>query len=215
MEQLENLKNELAFRFRSKFLGKIPLRHSAPEFKPDPQEIKVYDSVLDAAGLPRHFERVIDVGCRNWSYLPSLISHFDSSFIGVEVDVFRRNLNMHRRLDYLKAAVSYAKKMGVEAGFAAQDFRKLRFRETKSTLVLFFFPFVSSNPCLKWGLPTSFSDFSELVEAAKKIPGITHIASVHLGNWELSLAEKAYRECGLTTVEKKGSPYPILISETF
>jgi hypothetical protein len=134
------------------------------------------------------FSRVIDVGCRNGSYLPELKRLFSqASVLGVELDAYRRYWNLFRRGDYARA---YALSCNSEVLFG--DFLKLSSEDLTpalkaSVLITQFFPFVSENPCLKWGLPARYSDFDLQIEKMKSLKDRAsriEVLTAHQGEWE-------------------------------
>jgi hypothetical protein len=136
------------------------------------------------------FEKVIDVGCRNGSYLPALRRLFPRArLLGVELDGLRRYWNLYRRADYTRA---YAQACGADVLFG--DFRNLSDKSLSlplqgKVLITLFYPFVSEQPCLKWGLPVEFSDCGKLLAEIKnrraQNPNLDfEILSAHQGEWE-------------------------------
>ena len=73
-------------------------------------------------------------------------------------------------------------------------------KPTERRAFLLFFPFVSENPCLKWGLPKSFADFPSLLRQALRLsPGAQPLLlSTHQGEWEAEIARESYRGLGIS-----------------
>jgi hypothetical protein len=192
------------FFLREHLLGRLSLRRSPPivsDASPDTPnqtpEHRFYELLIrkffnEAERLA--FRKVVDIGCRNGSYLPALRRLFPKAeLVGIELDSLRRYWNLYRRADYARA---YAQACGARVLFG--DFKKLsteslRLPAQGSVLITLFYPFVSERPCLKWGLPVQFSDFDQLILRIKNLrtqsPALDfHLMSAHQGEWE---AEKA------------------------
>ena len=226
MSSLRDRLAEFQFRFRDQIVGKWKLRSGLPRIAPDSpsarREQAFYELILKRAfpdPAESRFTTVWDVGCRNWSYAPALERFFEKNalLIGVEVDGSRRYLNLYRRRDFAEAHADRLRSKGRTAQFIAKDFRQVQVRaqtEIKTQadlspklLFCFFYPFVSEHPCLKWGLPSGFSNFSELLVRASEITNESQahgkILSLHQGEWELDLALAAFQKVGLTVQTKK------------
>ncbi len=208
---LRNVLNELQFGLREKVLGKIVLRKSLPRLAQGysvEQERNFYRLVLTRGLAPLNqnhlFSYVTDVGCRNWSYAHALADFFPQAQItGVDVDGFRRYWNLYRRIDHAQAYAGDLRRRGREVQAYAKDFRDFYLPPSPSqVLFTFFFPFVSENPCLKWGLPARFVNFplllkhSLILQWISLAQGATWL-SAHQGEWEASEARKAYTRAGL------------------
>ncbi len=221
---LNTMLKELQFKLRQNYLGKIVLRKGLPKLG-EPRALQkesAYYSKLIEAGTPPEvaskIEQVIDIGCRNWSYSRTLAEHFPNAcLIGIEVDGLRRYWNLYRRIDLAEAYAQDLRNQNRKAEVIARDFRTCQLPQMplNPTLTLFcaFFPFVSEYPCLKWGLPSRFSDFSSIVSHSLQItkksrnPQLSpHWLSVHQGEWEAELARKIYLENGLSMQESVLSP---------
>lgn len=215
---LNELSNTASFRIRKGKFGEIQFREGLPKAVEDnvnKKECSFYQLLL-SKGLESSLQAdvIIDVGCRNWSYVKGLWQAYPTAeLLGVEVDGNRRYLNLYRRKDlalsYTKALKDFVSNQGrfvepkVECVF--KDFRDVFFEPflEKRVVVCFFFPFVSKRPCLKWGLPVSFAKFDELVAHCLKLPKLT-ILSAHQGDWEYECAEKVYQKFGF-------KPKPIIL----
>lgn len=206
----------LEFEFRQRFWGRCRLRKGLPSvLAEDPgraQEEQFYQMLLGqaySAAEARRAGLVLDIGCRNWSYVAALTRVFPSARIqGYELDGFRRHWDLYRRIDY--ACAYAARAAGGESMPRVQcfagDFRAFKSLPEGSwtgtgPLYCFFYPFVSKDPCVSWGLPERFGDFGSLVQHAI---GLAHGAyrepqffSVHQGEWEATLARAVYLEQGM------------------
>jgi hypothetical protein len=88
-----------------------------------------------------------DVGCANFWYASALQVFFRPGRLdGYDVEAFRRYANGHTRQDY---AAGYARRWP-ETRFHGLDYRQV---STPADLITCWFPFVSAEPLLAWGLP--------------------------------------------------------------
>lgn len=212
----ENL-NEIQFYLRSTLLGKIPLRPGLPRLEISHairMERHYYHLILSKVFNPKiQIDRLVDVGCRNWSYAQALADFFpNAELIGIELDGKRRYWNLYRRKDQAEAYVQELLMLGKNASFLDLDFMKFRMSKPKTPekqnvdLICFFYPFVSWYPCAKWGLPKKYADFSALLNHALEMrlqmpEGRQMILSVHQGEWESEEAHRAYQRAGISVRE--------------
>ncbi len=205
---------ELGFSIRTQLLGRLRLRPGLPTplTGGDPEN-RFYRELLKRAFLtaPTLSEtaEVIDVGARNWTYLPSLCEGFPkAAFTGIEVDGYRRYANLYRRCDQLKSQCNYAHDGGRSADFWIGDFRDFKaVGDCDQRLITFFYPFVSEDPCAAWGLPNRFARFQELLVHARSL-GAGAILSVHQGEHEFVIAKEAYAGAGFRAESLKTFVFP-------
>jgi hypothetical protein len=183
------------FGLREKVLGRIIFRPGLPQV-PDrfhvSSEHRFYRMLIEAFypdnTQRNEFNRVIDVGCRNGSYLPELRRLFAfAPILGIELDAYRRYWNLFRRADYAKAHALSCEAEVLFADFLQLSSEDLTLPAQGKVLMTGFFPFVSDQPCLQWGLPTAYSDFVSHIEKIKSLA--THslkieILTAHQGEWE-------------------------------
>jgi hypothetical protein len=192
----ENQLRSIQFSLRQKAWGRLKLRRRLPEARSEASELELY---LHFTQLARSCtptsatSDVIDVGCRNWSYVGALRQAFPNArLLGIELDGYRRYFNLFRRIDFARAFAKHADAQVFHADFLSLSKGSLNLGP--SPLFVFFFPFVSDHPCLKWGLPTQYVDFLECLRHARALAaeGPFAILSVHQGEWEGELAAKIY-----------------------
>lgn len=209
-EKISSRINQIQLGVRERVTGKIVLRRRLPVPHDDHQtqaEKIFYKRVLNLALENQTTADVVwDIGCRNWSYAAALADVFtDARLIGVEVDGRRRYFNLYRRMDYAASQASVLSLEGRDSQCLFTDFRNVPVEAAltagEKTVFCFFFPFVSANPCLKWGLPLNYAGFHELLKhalhgalVAKAQPTIL---SCHQGEWEAEIALEAYKQAGL------------------
>lgn len=101
--------------------------------------------VLDRyAGRPSG--QCLDIGSKNWSYLPALYAWSGGPWDGVELDAHRRYLNLATRGAYAQ---------GMAARYPGCRYRagSLLGVEGQYGFIAWFLPFVTEGPHLAWGLP--------------------------------------------------------------
>lgn len=226
----EEILNEVKFRLRERYFGKLSLRVGLPYVSLSDRAVireeEYYKLILTtwatrvtgATGLLNSTEglgsslstvsQVIDVGCRNWSYVGALSQFFpDAHLTGLEVDGRRRYWNLYRRMDLAQAyAQELQKRHSKRVLYLNKDFRSLdRLEKDSNVAFCFFFPYVSENPCLKGGLPSRFADFKVLLmhslQLATASESKARWISSHQGDWEIKIARKAYQDLGLSVQE--------------
>lgn len=211
---MRNAINQLQFGLRERILGRFAFRRGPPNLDTysSKDEERYYNLLLEQS-LPdssRHsIDHVIDIGCRNWSYINSLAQQFPHSRLtGVEIDARRRYWNLFRRIDVAEAYVQRLRQANRTAEFIPKDFRHVEFPMLSGrTLFCFLFPFLSENPCIQGGLPKSYADFGSLLNHSKKLAQHFTISpqwiSIHQGEWEAEEARIFYSQSGLQVKEDR------------
>jgi len=115
--------------------------------------------VLDRCLRVPHGSRGIEIGCRNFSYLPALHSFAPLAWDGVELDAYARYWNGRTRQAY--------------GDYMAAQFPGCRYLPASLLditgcydLIVWFLPFVFLDPLLSWGLPRRFFAPRALLERA-------------------------------------------------
>lgn len=177
--------------------------------KPRAEELRFYSLLL--APLQEHksyYEHWVDVGAKSWSYIRALAydergQNRAKRFTAVEVEGNRLYWNLSTLAHKAQAYVREAQLTGI-ADYCSLDFRLWHPQEAlgTSTLFSFFFPFVSSDPCLAWGLPERFVCFEDCLQHALTLTGgKSHFLSAHQGKAEAQLARACYARLGLAVTE--------------
>ena len=199
----------LLFSLRQSALGKLQFHNTLPtlpDFARRGREPEFYPLAIARAFSKTEAENirlVVDVGCSNWSYVRALANSFpNAALLGVELDGGRRYWNLHRRIDYAQAYADEVRKEGRWVEVYWRDFLQLvtlthvKIPAKSEVLFCFFFPFVSENPCLKWGLPRRYVNFEALLKKVHLLCESaalqSRILSVHQGEWEAHEAERSY-----------------------
>ena len=207
---------DLQFQLRQHLLGRLVLRPGLPRLRlsvAGSNECAYYRKLFCAAmdkRARRSVGRVIDIGCRNWSYVQALADCFPrATLLGVELDGYRRYWDMYRRIDYAQA---YAARLDRPARAIAGDFRTLTalndIGNAGETLFCFVFPFVTDHPCVRWGLPRCYADYRSLLQHAQHLahPQPARFLAVHQGDWEVDVARDIYASMGFEMCEVKVTP---------
>lgn len=132
--------------------------------------------------LPKgwHPSEILEVGSQDFSRTPAYANFFPATKItGIEIDPFPVLRELHSRMDKAKYYIShFAPKSTYEEG----DFFKWNKRYE---LIICFYPFVSTNPALAWGLPANLGNPLLWIHALEKnlTPGALALL-VHQGDWE-------------------------------
>lgn len=216
LDSLQSRINALSFALRRRVWGRLRLRVGAPRVEESDGERRFYALLLasafeGAAVRPAEVAEVVDVGCRSWSYAGALAAFFPrAALVGVEVDGGRRFLDLHRRMDVASAHAARLRGAGRAADCVFDDFRALGpaglvVAAGEVLAVTFFFPFVSADPCLQWGLPADYADYRALLDHASALATARGarlvVLSAHQGDWEAEIARPIYRAAGFPARE--------------
>ena len=222
----------LELRWRDWAYRKLRIRSGLPNspVKPHPsiQEHLFYSAILKEALTESERQTLshwIDVGCRNWGYLPGCLSALPTleSGVGIERDPGRIYWNGYYRGDYAEAAALQSSTPTRTLHFVPGNFQSLTPTlgwsldskpGSRSRLITHFFPFVSERPCTQWGLPIEYSNFTPLAShtlnlLSAKMQGdpIDHYwLSLHQGEWEADIAREVWTGLGCSFTEKKLDP---------
>jgi hypothetical protein len=152
----------------------------------------ILERMLDGVPLPPRDLNVLEPGCQDFARLPAFRAYLrerrcEPRITGVEVDAFPILQGFHSRADKARYYISLPPGPGHDR-YEARDF--FRWGDP-AYLVFCFYPFVSANPALAWGLPKEFGKPAEWVRAFERnllVGG--HLLVVHQGKWE----EEAFDE---------------------
>ncbi|MGE3260976.1 MAG: hypothetical protein AB7K68_04275 [Bacteriovoracia bacterium] len=134
--------------------------------------------------LPEQME-ILETGAHDFSRLPAIrnfftLNNFSPAITGLELDPFPILTDLHSRADKADYYISLTKNPGDK--FLAGDFFK---SALQADCILSFYPFVSANPALAWGLPAEFGSAEKWLEGFSRTlkPGGLLLV-VHQGEWE-------------------------------
>lgn len=134
----------------------------------------------------------LEIGCRNFSYLPALHSYAPTAWDGVELDAFARYWDGRTRQAY--------------GNFMAAQFEDCRYLPTslldvdgRYDLIVWFLPFVLVDPLLRWGLPRRFFQPAPLLaKAAALLAPAGSIFIVNQGRHEADEQQRLCEAVGLS-----------------
>jgi len=100
--------------------------------------------------------KILDIGSKNWFYAEGEYKFFKYnsfekaiSLTGIEIDAYRLYMDLHTRSDYASYYISNLNNVEYIAG----DFMS---HQGSYDYMTWFFPFVTEEPLLNWGLPLKF-----------------------------------------------------------
>ncbi len=105
---------------------------------------------------------ILDVGSKNWHYIEALHNFFnnkapDALIDGIEIDAYRMYINFHTRYDYAMHRISHMPNVRYIVGDVLEH-------KDKYDDILVFYPFVTPEPLIRWGLPLSRLKPVQLIE---------------------------------------------------
>ena len=194
MKLLRNLRNEVDFFFRRNLKFKRKVKDSVyyPETSNVGELLEKYITV-DKDNI-----KILDIGSKNWFYVRELYKFFKYNNFekeiwldGIEIDAFRMYVNLHSRYDY---AMHFSKGLK-NCRYITGDFLK---HHDKYDYITWFYPFVTQNPLLVWGLPLSLLKPRRMLEhaLASLKPGGIIIIKNHEED-EYIIQEKLFQELGV------------------
>ncbi|MDH5190447.1 MAG: hypothetical protein OEW89_04280 [Gammaproteobacteria bacterium] len=104
-------------------------------------------------------EIALDIGSKNWSYLPALTAFTSNPWHGVELDAYRRYWNLSTR----KAYAAYMMKNCSQCKYFSGSLTGLH---GQYSLITWFLPFVKPEPLRYWGLPDHYFEPEKLLNHA-------------------------------------------------
>jgi hypothetical protein len=152
--------------------------------------------------------RWLDVGAKNWAYVPALntfLKTFASwspldepayELVGIELDAYRVYANLFSRYDY---AMSFTQHMP-QAQYLVGD---VMVHRQQYHIISHFLPFVVPEPCLKWGLPLSCFQPQAMLNHVLSllIPG-GFLIIMNQGEWERDAQQALFDRLPETTREQ-------------
>lgn len=152
--------------------------------------------------LPQGEFAVLEPGCQDFSRLPAIRAFCKRhsrtpTIMGLELDPYPVMADFHSRADRAEYYLSLPGGQKFD-DFLSGDFFQLN---RAADLLLSFYPFVSPDPALAWGIPAEFGDGKKWAEAYVRNlhPGGLALV-VHQGPWEEEEFDRA----------RKGTPLEII-----
>jgi hypothetical protein len=114
--------------------------------------------------------KILDIGSKNWFYAAGQYHFFKYNnsgereilLDGIEIDAYRMYTDLHSRRDY---ALYYTRNLK-NCRYITGDLLK---HKGKYDCIVWFFPFVSEAPLIKWGLPLSVYKPAEMIHHASNL----------------------------------------------
>lgn len=128
--------------------------------------------------------RVLEPGTQDFSRLPAFRSYFkkhapESTFIGIELDAYVPLRDFYSLWDHAQYYISLD---SGKAEIIATDFFQY---QDCADLILCFYPFVSCEPALAWGIPAEYASARKWVESfVRNLKSNGYVLVIHQGEWE-------------------------------
>jgi hypothetical protein len=146
---------------------------------------------------------LVEPGCQEFARLPAWRAFFSQQtsigrITGIEIDPFPILQDLHSRWDRAQYYISLAND---KTTYEAADFFKWN---GKANVIFCFYPFVSVNPALAWGLPAKFASAEKWIESFERVlePEGTLLV-VHQGPWEEADFDEARKSLNSPLILKK------------
>ena len=145
-----------------------------------------------------------DVGCASFWYAAAMQTFFrPRRLTGYELEAFRRYADGHTRQDYARG---YAR-VWPETTFLGMDYRRVN---ESAELITCWFPFVSADPIIAWGLPLNLLKPKELFSTiATNLSAGGGFFMVNHGRVEAQIAADLCAGAGLTRQWQWIDPSPL------
>lgn len=99
----------------------------------------------------------LDIGSKNWSYLPALAAYTGHDWVGIELDPYQRYLDMSTRYGRAKRMLKAYPESNYICGSLLEH-------KGQYNLITWILPFMEKGSLLKWGLPEHFFQPEELLK---------------------------------------------------
>ncbi len=167
--------------------------------------------------------RLLDVGSKNWRYLPALVVWLAArchgtgprEIHGVEIDAYRMYSDFRTRLGCARWFSERFSESGTDCVYRPGDVRQLT---GSFDVITWLFPFVIPGPHLAWGLPPSLFDPVTTFRHVESLlaPGGSLIMA-NQGEWEWRAARPLFSSLRRVHQEELSgslhpSPHPIFLS---
>lgn len=147
--------------------------------------------------------KILDIGSKNWSYAFAEYSFFkflagqnNISLTGIELDAYKRYMNLHSRYDY---AMYHTKNLS-NTRYIAEDFLE---HTEKYDYIVWFLPFVTRYPLIKWGIPMEYFKPTEMLKhACNLLNPDGKMIITNQNEEEYSIQKRLLTELGISFKEK-------------
>lgn len=133
-----------------------------------------------------HTEISLDIGSKNWSYLPALTTFTKTPWHGVELDAYRRYWNLSTRKTYAE----YMMKICDRCQYFPASLTEI---QGQYSFIIWLLPFIKQEPLRYWGLPDRFFEPEKLLHHAWQllVPG-GKLFIVNQGQEETDIQRKLF-----------------------
>lgn len=163
----------------------------------------IMEKTLPTDILPTGTLQVLEPGCQDFSRLVAIRAFFkrhgrEPCVRGLELDPYPVLSDFHSRADKAQYYLSLPGRHKLDS-FTAGDF--FTWAEAPADVILSFYPFVSPDPALAWGIPAEFGDGRKWAEAyVRNLPRGGLVLVVHQGTWEEEEFDQARKGFSLEIV---------------
>jgi hypothetical protein len=157
------------------------------------ENLYILDLLDRLLGRPeRIISPCLDIGCKNGVYFPALATYSGSCWDGIELDAYRRYLNLASRRDHGRFM---AEPFGCR--YIPDSLLDLN-PEQPYHLITWFLPFVAEGPLSAWGLPRRFYQPVALLSRAWQLlaPGGS-LFIINQGEWESQVQRRLFTACAI------------------
>ncbi|RZA08505.1 MAG: hypothetical protein EOP11_04640 [Proteobacteria bacterium] len=203
---LDALSDPEAARLEAAYgLTELKLKISPAVYQKNLATLWILERMLGPVDLTPGVLEVLEPGCQDFARLPALRAYLNRRganprITGLEVDAFPLLAGFHSRADKARYYLSLSPN-SPEDRYLPQDFFRW---QGSADLALCFYPFVSANPALAWGLPKEFGAAKAWVQAFERSlnPG-GKLLVVHQGEWEEEAFDEARIGARLTLLDRR------------
>ncbi len=191
----------LQFKYAARFESRMTQETSLNNYA----YLDLLDRAWGASGqTPPRASVMADVGCASFWYAAALQTFFrPRRLTGYELEAYRRYANGHTRQDYARGYT----RLWPETAFRGEDYRLV---SESADLITCWFPFVSPDPILAWGLPLNLLKPKELLlRVAANLAADGGFLMVNHGLDEAQIAADLCRGAGLTCRWQWTDPLPL------
>ena len=161
------------------------------------------DQYLSQSHISEKDNTNLDIGSKNWGYLPGLHSFCPTSWGGIELDAHRRYWNMVTRRGYGEFIAKHFPDCRYLAGSAEE-------LQGQYSLITWFLPFITQEPLQAWGLPIQYFQPKHLLQHAwNLLQAGGHLFIINQGLNEANIQQRLFKELEIpaTSLGEMKSPF--------
>lgn len=183
-------------------LNEIGPKLSPPNWHRNLATIWFFEQMFLNISWPKKIQ-ILEPACQNFSRLPAIKYYFNklhihSKITGIEVDPY---VPLKGFVSYWDQAQYYMRLIPEGSQYVGADFFKFNL---KSDLIICFYPFVSPEPALAWGLPARFANAESWITSfIRNLKNEGYAFVVHQGDWEQVDFDKAVSKYPALILKKR------------